>query len=73
MSLLERIDTVCLVVSDIEKAKEWYGEKLGLKIIFQEGNYAVLGTGSSNVPLTIEECEISAQPFNIPNLLHIEY
>lgn len=33
---LEGIDTVTLRVSDIQKSKTWYTEKLGLKLVFEE-------------------------------------
>lgn len=33
---LEGIDTVTLRVSDIQKSKIWYREKLGLRLIFEE-------------------------------------
>ncbi|MBY7141884.1 VOC family protein [Virgibacillus sp. NKC19-3] len=58
MSMLESVDTVCLGVSNIMKAKQWYSEKLGLKVVFQEHNYAVLSLGDSSIPLTIEEKEV---------------
>ncbi|GGJ76335.1 VOC family protein [Virgibacillus salexigens] len=59
MGLFERVDTVCLGVSDIGKAKQWYSEMLELKVIFQENNYAVLSSGDSSIPLTIEEGEVA--------------
>ncbi|WP_233880660.1 VOC family protein [Virgibacillus halodenitrificans] len=64
MSLFERIDTVCLAVSDIEKAKKWYGDNLKLKV--QEANYAILSTGDSGIPLTIEEGEITPNNSTYP-------
>lgn len=59
MSLFERVDTVCLAVSDIEIAKQWYSEMLELRVIFQENNYAVLSPGDASIPLTIEESEVA--------------
>lgn len=66
MSLFERIDTVCLAVRDIGKAKEWYSDKLKLKVIFQEANYAILSTGESSIPLTIEEGEVTPNNSTYP-------
>lgn len=66
MSLFERIDTVCLAVSDIEKAKKWYGDNLKLKVILQEANNAILSTGDSSIPLTIEEGKVTPNNSTYP-------
>ncbi|MCJ7841392.1 VOC family protein [Lederbergia sp. NSJ-179] len=55
MSLLERIDTICLTVRNAEKASNWYQEVLGLNESFKGDNYRILSVGNSGVPLTIEE------------------
>lgn len=56
--MFERIDTVCLTVSNIEKASSWYQE-ICFKVIFERENYRILTVGNSAVPLTIEEGKIS--------------
>jgi catechol 2,3-dioxygenase-like lactoylglutathione lyase family enzyme len=55
MSLLERIDTICLSVKNVEKASRWYQETLGFKESFKGENYRIFTIGNSDVPLTIEE------------------
>ncbi|RDW20974.1 VOC family protein [Oceanobacillus chungangensis] len=55
MSLLERVDSICLKVSDIEKASTWYQDILGFNESFKGDNYRILTVGNSKVPLTIEE------------------
>lgn len=55
MSLVERIDTVCLKVSDVEQASLWYQETLGLQETYREDHYAILSVGTSGVPLTLEK------------------
>ncbi|MCA0987501.1 VOC family protein [Guptibacillus algicola] len=57
--MLERIDTFCLKVRDVERASEWYQEKLGLKETFRDDGYRILSVGDSSVPITIEEGETS--------------
>lgn len=48
MNLLQGIDTVIVRVSNIETAKEWYVEKLGLAVLFEaaEMKLVVLATNS---------------------------
>ena len=53
--MIERIDTVCLKVSDIERSSQWYQEILGFEVAFQDKGYRVLKVGNGGVPLTIEE------------------
>lgn len=60
MSLLKRIDTVCLTVSDAEKASNWYQEVLGLNESFKGEGYRILNIGNSGVPLTIEEGDVNS-------------
>ncbi|THE13035.1 VOC family protein [Bacillus timonensis] len=59
MSLLERIDTICLTVSDVEKASTWYQEVLELSESYNGGHYRILSVGNSGVPLTIEEGKVN--------------
>ncbi len=61
MSLIERIDTVCLKVREIEKASRWYKEMLGLEEHYKEDHYVILKIGESSVPLTLEKGEPAAQ------------
>jgi catechol 2,3-dioxygenase-like lactoylglutathione lyase family enzyme len=60
---LQGIDTVILRVSDIEKSKEWYTQKLGLKEIHQDQKLklVVLDTFSPT-SLTIWETEETIEP-----------
>lgn len=60
MSLLDRIDTICLTVSNVEKASAWYQDILGLKESFNGGCYRILTIGNSKVPLTIEEGDVKS-------------
>lgn len=60
MSLLERIDTLCLSVSNVEKASIWYQDVLGFNESFKGDNYRILTIGNSEVPLTIEEGEVKS-------------
>lgn len=54
--MIERIDTLCLKVSDVEKSSKWYQELLGFKVAFKDDGYRVLSVGNGDgVPLTIEE------------------
>ncbi|MCA0983538.1 VOC family protein [Halobacillus yeomjeoni] len=53
--MFERIDTMCLTVSNVEKASNWYQNVLGLTVSFSGEGYRVLSVGNSSVPLTIEE------------------
>ncbi|WP_164214674.1 VOC family protein [Virgibacillus sp. YIM 98842] len=59
MSLLKRIDTVCLTVSNAEEASNWYQEVLGLTESFRGDDYRILSIGNSGVPLTLEEGTVS--------------
>ncbi|MBO8155759.1 MAG: VOC family protein [Bacillaceae bacterium] len=52
--MFERIDTICLTVSNVEQSSIWYQE-LGFKVAFKGKGYRVLAIGNSRVPLTIEE------------------
>ena len=55
MSLVEKIDTICLKVSDVEQASLWYQETLGLQEHYREDHYVILKIGTSGVPLTLEK------------------
>ncbi|TQR21034.1 VOC family protein [Psychrobacillus vulpis] len=54
MGIVERIDTVCLKVSNIERASLWYEEILGLKVSFKDEHYVILSVEGTGVPLTLE-------------------
>ena len=62
MSLFERIDTICLKVSNVEKASSWYQDVLGFTESFKDKNYRILAINNSAVPITIEEGEINPSP-----------
>jgi catechol-2,3-dioxygenase len=53
--MFERIDTMCLTVSNLELSSDWYQEVLGFKVSFRGEGYQVLNVGEGSVPLTIEE------------------
>jgi catechol 2,3-dioxygenase-like lactoylglutathione lyase family enzyme len=61
--LLQGIDTVILRVSDIDKSKRWYTEKLGLKAVHEDGKLrlVVLDTFSPT-SLTIWETKDNIEP-----------
>ena len=61
MSLVSRIDTVCVKVRDIEKSSSWYQEILGLKEYYKEEHYAILKIGNGSIPLTLEKGEPTGQ------------
>ncbi|WP_164669775.1 VOC family protein [Virgibacillus doumboii] len=63
MSFIEKIDTICLKVSDIEKSCKWYEDVLGLKEAFSGEGYRIFSVGESEIPLTLEEsCENNDSP-----------
>ena len=58
--MFERIDTVCLMVSNVEESSIWY-EELGFKVTFKGEGYRVFTIGNSGVPLTIEQGNVSSK------------
>lgn len=68
---LSGIDTVILRVSDIEKAKQWYKEKLGFSFVYEDANIrlAVLDTfGPTSLTLwqTQESIQVNARTASYP-------
>ncbi len=60
---LQGIDTVILRVSDIEKSKEWYTQKLGLKPIHQDNKLKLVVLDTLGpTSLTIWETQEVIQP-----------
>lgn len=57
--MFERIDTVFVRVPDLEAAKTWYMEVLGLALKWETAHIAVLAMGET--PLTLMKTE--ASPF----------
>lgn len=55
--MFEKVDTICLIVSNLELSSEWY-QDIGFKISFQGTNDQVLTVGTSEVSLTIEEGKV---------------
>lgn len=55
MNLFEKIDTICLKVSDVEKSSLWYQDILGFKESLKGKNYRILLLDKDTIPLTIEE------------------
>lgn len=70
MSLVERIDTICLTVKNVEEASIWYREVLGFKESYQGETYRILTIGSSKVPLTIEEGDVHPSNSQVYPVLH---
>ncbi|MFD2044042.1 VOC family protein [Ornithinibacillus salinisoli] len=58
--MIERIDTVCLKVSNVEESRTWYQKTLGFEEAFKGEGYCILNIGNSGVPLTIEEGRTSS-------------
>ncbi|WP_413381796.1 VOC family protein [Alkalihalobacillus sp. 1P02AB] len=58
--MLDRIDTICVTVSDLDNSLNWYADKLKLNVINREDDYAILKVGNSHVPFTIEVGEVKA-------------
>ncbi|MBG9795855.1 hypothetical protein ABD76_26795 [Paenibacillus dendritiformis] len=56
--MIERIDTVFVRVPDLEEAKTWYMEVLGLALKWENDHIAVLGLGET--PLTLLKTEASS-------------
>ncbi|MFB5661925.1 VOC family protein [Alteribacillus sp. HJP-4] len=52
--MFERIDTIVLKVTELEKASRWYQEYLGLNEVFKGEGYRVLQVGGGDTPLTLE-------------------
>ena len=60
---LQGIDTVILRVSDIERSKEWYTQKLGLNAIHQDEKLGLVVLDTfSPTSLTIWETEEKIEP-----------
>lgn len=57
--MIERIDTICLQVSNVDEASKWYQEKLGFKESYRGNTYRIMSIGDSGVPLTIEEGDLT--------------
>jgi len=62
--MIERMDTVCLKVNDIEASSSWYQETLGFKESFKGEGYRVLSIGDSGAALTIKEGDEGTLPGN---------
>ncbi|WP_431802305.1 VOC family protein [Halobacillus andaensis] len=60
--MIERIDTLCMIVSDVEKSARWYKEALDFKAVFIGEGYRVLQVGDGGTPLTIEEGQVQPKP-----------
>ncbi|MFG6120149.1 VOC family protein [Thalassobacillus sp. B23F22_16] len=53
--MFERLDTICLSVTNLDQSSAWYQKVLGLDLVFKGEGYRVFAIGESEVPLTIEE------------------
>jgi|SRR5690625_3504371 len=72
MSLMERIDTICLTIRNAEEASNWYQEVLGLNESFKGDNYRILSIGNSGVPLTIEEGDVNSSQNQVYPIFYSE-
>jgi catechol 2,3-dioxygenase-like lactoylglutathione lyase family enzyme len=61
MGLIDRIDTLCLIVRNVEKSTMWYEDVLGFTVTFKGEGYRVLSIGEGSVPLTLQEGEGEAK------------
>ncbi|WP_249871129.1 VOC family protein [Oceanobacillus saliphilus] len=64
MGLIDRIDTICLPVSDVKKASAWYQETLGFQESFKADGYCVLHVGEKGIPLTLEKGDMQTNSNN---------
>ncbi|MER1999186.1 MAG: VOC family protein [Lysinibacillus sp.] len=58
--MFERIDTICLTVSNLEQSIIWY-QDLGFKVAFKGNGYQTFTVGHSEMPLIIEEGTVSSK------------
>ncbi|WP_273126928.1 VOC family protein [Bacillus weihaiensis] len=57
--MIERIDTICITVSNLKLSSDWYHNVLGFTVSFCGEGYQILHVGKGSVPLTIEEGDTS--------------
>lgn len=57
--MFERIDTICITVSNLKLSSDWYHNVLGFTVSFSGEGYQILHVGKGSVPLTIEEGDTS--------------
>ncbi|MBW3111641.1 VOC family protein [Bacillus sp. MCCB 382] len=62
--MFERIDTICLTVSNLEQSSKWYQE-LGFNVSFSGVGYQIFTVGNGGVPFTIEEGNVSSKESSI--------
>lgn len=55
MAIIEKVDTICLTVQQLEEATSWYEEVLGLTVGFKGEGYCILDIPGGGIPLTLEE------------------
>lgn len=58
--MFERIDTIIMPVTEIEKAIQWYEENLNMRVSYQGEGYCVLSVGQGETPLTLEQADGSS-------------
>ncbi|MBN8191851.1 VOC family protein [Bacillus sp. NTK074B] len=58
--MFERIDSICLTVSNLEQSSKWYQE-LGFNVSFSGEGYRIFTVGNGGVPFTIEEGKVSSK------------
>lgn len=58
MKMIERIDTICVKVVNVEESSKWYQNIMGFKETYKGEGYRILSIGNSEVPFTIEEGDI---------------
>ncbi|PFG13222.1 VOC family protein [Bacillus sp. es.036] len=40
--MIERIDTLCMKVKNVEKSSDWYEELLGFSVVFKDIGYRLI-------------------------------
>ncbi|MCA1058544.1 VOC family protein [Rossellomorea aquimaris] len=65
--MFSKIDTVHILVRDLEKAHHWYEEILELEQVFNSGKYLVFKIGVGESTLTIQAGEV--RPSSIKPIL----
>jgi len=55
--MISRIGTVAVLVSDAQRSKDWYVEKLGFTVLEDSGHWVVVGPVGSTVGLHLCQME----------------
>jgi len=72
IGMIKDIGSVAVVVSDAAKAKEWYKEKLGFKVVSEEGHWVTVAPRGSKGPV-LHLCKTTPlEQGNTGILLHVD-